>query len=857
MKNKGIIFFIITAFAFSGNTSLYAQKCDSLQNDPFVEIKNQDDFNRGFIADPLQLISGKSAGVSITKKGSDPNIPQSIFIRGISSNFSEDPLYIIDGIWDADPQFLIPDEIETFGILKDGVSKAAYGSRGMNGVIIINTKSTFGEKPLSIDFNTYMSLNTVSKRMDLLSATELRDFVKDNDLNFDDGGSNTDWQDEIFRSTLAQNYNLSLYGQIKSTGYRFSIYQRNYPGIVLGTDKNNTNLNLKINQRALKNRLNIQGNVGVRFCNSNTIPNYNDIGTDNIFYHTYRHNPTDSPYEDDGTTYSQPIRVFNYNNPLAIINYSGNESSSSVKDYSLHANYTISNELNFILKTGHSLTNSSNNSYILEEAHSTASESVESGYDYDFERFNINPGLYYNRVIDEKHRITLRGEYLSRLVINKFSDWNKSDFNEKDTTTNNKTKYNTFIVATGYEFNNKYFVNALWNMEYYSLSSSSLNLFYPDPVKRRNQYPSVSAGWKIHNEDFINRIKAINNLVFKAGFGISGNSNLHLIEPNPQIADMENLEIERMNELSIGMDYGLLDNRLTGSITYYSRNANDVLGQIQVPVPPYSRPYIYTNDFQFKNKGLEFSLNVQAVKKNRFKWTTSLVCFHNRNEFIYAQEENYIIRTGYINYLSTSSSNYTQIHQQGSPASVFYLPIYAGIASDGSSTYVSDNGGLTRDISTAKRKEMGQLSPQFELGWSNCFSFLQHFDLELSMRYIGGHSIYNATRMMMSNSYMFPSLNAIPEGITNFEEGKQQNGICDHYLEDASYLRLDYISLGYSINTDKPGLISDLRIYLSANNLLTFTNYSGLDPAYDYYGIDYFNVYPLTRSFVFGIKLSI
>ncbi|MFW6369988.1 MAG: TonB-dependent receptor plug domain-containing protein, partial [Bacteroidota bacterium] len=214
MKNKGIIFFIITAFVFSGNTSLYAQKCDSLLNDPFVEIKNQDDFNRGFIADPLQLISGKSAGVSITKKGSDPNIPQSIFIRGISSNFSEDPLYIIDGIWDADPQFLIPDEIETFGILKDGVSKAAYGSRGMNGVIIINTKSTFGEKPLSIDFNTYMSLNTVSKRMDLLSATELRGFVKDNDLNFDDGGSNTDWQDEIFRSTLAQNYNLSLYGQI-------------------------------------------------------------------------------------------------------------------------------------------------------------------------------------------------------------------------------------------------------------------------------------------------------------------------------------------------------------------------------------------------------------------------------------------------------------------------------------------------------------------------------------------------------------------------------------------------------------------------------------------------------------------
>jgi len=851
MKTKTLI---ITFLLISLN-ALNAQPNDTIQKTPFSTSINQADFNKGFIADPLQLISGKAAGVSITKKGSDPNVLSSIYIRGVLSNFSDGPLYIIDGVWEADPQFLIPDEIESIEILKDAASTAAYGSRGMAGVIIIKTKSIRGNKAISIDFNSYLSFNTTAKRMDLLSADELRSFVKKNELNFDDGGASTDWQDEIFRSTVSQTYNLSADGKIKNTGYRLSFNHRTNPGLVLGTDRKNTGLNLKLSQQALNDRLSIDATVNYRSGNSNDLNA--SYGTNNVFYQAYRRNPTDPVYEADGNTYAQLRRIFNYHNPLAIIDFTGNENTSSMVSYSINANYEIAKGLYFNINAGHSISSIENNSYQTLEAFSTGTNAFEITHKYDYEDFNISPNLNYSRTFNDKHQFIFRAAYVYRKLIHKESFWYKEAVNEHTSNSYTKPVFNSVIASVWYEYDERYFANALWNRESYSLSSSSLQEFSLNPIERTNQYPSLVAGWKIHNETFMNSFEKLSNLTLRAGFGYAGNNNFHLISYQPFDINIYNLETERMKELSIGIDIGLWNNSLTGSFVYYSRSTENALGQRTAPVPSYPIPYIYTNEFHFKNTGVELALNALIIQHKNFSWSSSLVYFRNRNELVSGIIEEDGIRSGFTGGPDPNGSNYTQLIRQGSPPQVFYLPILAEISEDGHQLYYTEDGELTRNILLAKREQMGQLIPRQELAWSNSFSFMQHFDLELTLRYVEGHSIFNATRMSLSNPGMLPHTNTTPEGVSNYAIGIDRNEVCDIYLEDASYLRLDNITFGYTITPKIAKRETNLRLYFSANNLFTITDYNGLDPSYDYKGIDYYNVYPLARSFVVGVKLGI
>lgn len=854
MKTKTLIL----TFLLISLRALYAQPSDTIRKTPFSTSINQADFNKGFITDPLQLISGKAAGVSITKKGSDPNVLSSIYIRGVSSNFSDGPLYIIDGVWEADPQFLVPDEIESIEILKDAASTAAYGSRGMAGVIIIKTKSIRGNKAISIDFNSYLSFNTTAKRMDLLSADELRSFVKKNNLNFDDGGASTDWQDEIFRSTVSQTYNLAVDGKVKNTGYRLSFNHRTNPGIVLGTDRSNTGLNLKLSQQALNDRLTIDANVSYRNGSSNDLNTF--FGTTemtNVFYQAYRRNPTDPVYEADGTTYAQLRRVFNYHNPLAIIDYTGNENTSSMLSYAINADYEIVKGLYFNINAGHSIGDIKNNRHQKLEAVSHGTYAFESTYKYDYEDFNISPNLNYSKTFNEKHRFIFRAAYVYRKLIHKDSFWYKEAENEHTSYSYTKPVFNSVIASVWYEYDERYFVNALWNRESYSLSSSSLQELLLDPIERTNNYPSIVAGWKIHNETFMNGFEKLSNLTLRAGFGYSGNSNFHLISYYPSTIDVNDLETERIKELSIGFDMGLWNNSLTASFAYYSRNTENALGQRTRPVPSDPIPFIYANEFHFKNTGVELALNALLIQHKNFSWNSSLVYFRNRNELVSGIIEEKGNLSGYIGGPDPTESNYTQLIRQGSPPQVFYLPILAEISEDGHQLYYTEDGKLTRNILLAKREQMGQLIPRQELGWSNSFSFMQHFDLELTLRCVEGHSIFNATRMSLSDPGMLPHTNTTPEGVSNYELGIDRNEVSDLYLEDASYLRLDNITFGYTITPKIAKRETNLRLFFSANNLFTITDYNGFDPSYDYQGIDYYNVYPLARSFVVGVKLGI
>ncbi|HON18754.1 MAG TPA: TonB-dependent receptor plug domain-containing protein [Salinivirgaceae bacterium] len=207
---------------------------DTIANTSFRQEIKSLDFNQGAIADPMQLIQGHAPGVTISKRGSDPTVFNNLLIRGVSSYYKTNPLYVIDGIWDADPSLINPSDIELFEILKDAAETSHYGSRGANGVIIIKTKTYKGDKPFSVDFDSWLSLNTQSKKLDLLTVDQYRAFVSrvDQYNQFIDGGASTDWQKEFFQNSVSHNVSLAAQGKIQNTTYRFGFWQTTNNGLI-------------------------------------------------------------------------------------------------------------------------------------------------------------------------------------------------------------------------------------------------------------------------------------------------------------------------------------------------------------------------------------------------------------------------------------------------------------------------------------------------------------------------------------------------------------------------------------------------------------------------------------------------
>ncbi|MBU1369933.1 MAG: carboxypeptidase-like regulatory domain-containing protein, partial [Bacteroidetes bacterium] len=286
-----------------------------------------DELNKGVLTDPIQGIQGKMAGVIVSKKGGDPNSGFDVKIRGASTlSTSTSPLYVVDGVPGVDPTTIAPEDIESFSVLKDASSAAIYGSRGANGVIIITTKrgtDGLGTREAQIDFNTYLSTDIVANRLDLLSADQIRNYVAENNLNFNDGGASVDWQDEIFRQGTSQNYALSVSGGDNNSSYRTSLSHQDFSGVVIGTEKKRTIARINVDQKAFDDRLTISAGIAGTF-ETNEYIDYGGNGPNDVLYQAYQRNPTDPVRNADGSFY-EIERQFQYYNPVAIVDMIQNE----------------------------------------------------------------------------------------------------------------------------------------------------------------------------------------------------------------------------------------------------------------------------------------------------------------------------------------------------------------------------------------------------------------------------------------------------------------------------------------------------------------------------------------------------
>jgi TonB-linked SusC/RagA family outer membrane protein len=857
-----------------------------------------EDFNAGVLTTPAELLQGKVAGLNITKSG-DPNKQPATILRGPSTfreGAAQEPFYVIDGVPGASIDLLAPADIESIDVLKDASSTAIYGSRASNGVIIVTTKkSKTGQTRLS--YSAYGAMEKVSKTIDMLSADELRKYLADNGVAplakpLDDDGSNTNWQDLALKTSYSQNHNLSYGGAGTNSDYGASVNYYKNNGVLKNTDLERTVFKGYINQRFFDDRL----KLGLTLTNS--VTKKNDVFQTQVLPGILFYLPTVSPYNPDGSykenltrTGSGPL------NPLSLIDNNFTKTDNNKTLINGIVQVDILKGLRFTLSGSTQKDQNNINSYLNSKsglaigANGVANRSAFNSttnvaeaylnYDRDFGLHSIKllGGYSYQQDrTNDGFGVQTQGFSNDNLTYNNLFFSNPTNLSQIQFNQNyiSTLRLISYYGRVQYKYNDKYLLQA-------SLREDGSSAFGLD--QRHGYFPAVSAGWRIIGEKFMESLPVISDLKLRAGYGVSGNSlgfdaftaqliygippgggkflsNGNITNPiGPVRNDNPGLKWESTSTTNIGLDFGLLNNRLTGSVDYYIKKTSDLIYTYQVSTTQYFYPFFTTNVGRIKNSGIEVVLNAVPVKSQNFTWRSSFNVSHNKNVVESLSNDKFA-----INFIQTAqlggkgqSSLSSQIIQPGYAVGTYNLWHYVGKNENGVSTYQKADGSITasQPLSTDQRIA-GSAQPKFIYGWSNTFLY-KNFDFNFLVRGVTGNKILNGTLASLNNPADSKFQN-IPR-FTLGESFKDINAylMSDRFLESGAYLRLDNATLGYTI---RPNLktIKSVRLYLSGNNIFIITNYRGIDPEINIGGltpgIDNKDFYPKTRTLSVGITAS-
>ena len=856
-----------------------------------------EEFNSGVLTTPAELLQGKVAGLNVTKSG-DPNQRPAVILRGPSTlraGSAQEPFYVIDGVPGASIDLLAPADIETIDVLKDASATAIYGSRAANGVIMVTTRrSKAGQTRLS--YNAYVATEKVSKQIDMLSGDELRQYLKTNGQTLvptlNDDGSNTNWQNLIERRGYSQNHNLSFSGATNEVDYGVSANYLVNKGILKNTSLERTILKGYVNHRFFDNRL----RLGITLTNSQT--KNNDIVQQFVLPGMLFYLPTVSPFNADGTYKEFYNRTGSGTlNPLSLVDNNFIKINDNKTLITGIAQVDILPGLKYTL-TGSNQTNQINyNRYFNSasglavnfggqanrSAYQNSITVLESYFNYDktvglhgfkllagysFQQNRTNDGFGVTTQNFSNDNLTYNNLYLSNP-----STLSQISFDNNPIST---LRLISFYGRVQYQFNGKYLFQA-------SLRNDGSSAFGAN--NRWGYFPAISAGWRISDEAFMQRVPLFSDLKLRVGYGVSGNSDgfdafssllIYGTPPGnakfvyngnvtnaigPVRNNNPNLKWESTATTNVGLDFGILNNRISGSVDYYVKKTSDLITDYSVSTTQYFVPTITANVGNIKNSGVELSLNAVAVSAGSFRWRTTVTLAHNTNV---VQSLSNAIYT--LNFLQTAqlggkgqSGNYSQIVQPGYPIGTFNLWHYLGKNESGVSTYQKADGSTTASQPlTTDAMIAGNAQPKLIYGWTNNFTY-KNFDLNFLVRGVLGNKILNATLANLNNP-VDSKIQNIPR-FTLGESYKDINGylISDRFLESGSYLRLDNATLGYTIKPKIPA-VKNVRLYVSGNNLFVITKYRGVDPEINIGGltpgIDNNNFYPKVRTFIFGVSAS-
>ncbi len=835
---------------------------------------SEENFNRGNVTDPGQLIQGKVAGLSIVRPGGDPNAGFSIRLRGLSTfGANTQPLIVLDGVVGASLDNVDPNDIETIDILKDASAAAIYGTRGSSGVILVTTKSgKMGVPTSSLEYNGFVTFDQVANRMQVLNAEQ---YVANGGTDF---GSQTDWFEELTRPAIGHTHNLAMSGSSQNTSYRVSLNYRDNQGVVEGVDNQRINTRLSVNHRALDGKLRLSVNAAFNNRNQNAINN-------EAFRYATIYNPTAPVFEPEGPSrYGGFFQrdLFDFFNPVALAQQQSFQQERKSLLTSFRADYDILDNLVIAVSYSQDRNTGMNAGYWSKfdpargfggggianrTAYNNLNELMEATLNWSFEPMDkLDATLLVGGAVQRNHNDEFGVEVRQFLFDDLGFDGLQFGAIREGANTfafSNRLKdvLNSGFARLNLNYDNTYFFSASARYEEYSGFG---------PENRGGFFPAASFGVDITQ---LADLGPFDNLKFRASFGVTGNlppnpllgiarfgtgnridldgdpltRNDIFVEPRQLNDPNPTLQWETKTEYNIGFDYSVFNGRITGSMDYYTRNIDNLLFGVSLPAGapnPFSADapnnvagFAWANIGELQNAGFEFLANVNGLQFGQINWTPSL------NFTIYQRTQLKTLQVGDLGFseirLSTPGSpgqNNNQIirNREGENIGNMYGPELAGIDENGLYVFRGADGTLSGDPGSPEDwGVIGNGLPTWEFGFNNTFQY-KNWDLNFFIRGTFGHDLYNSYRGFYENRDPASNTwNSVVTSLTNPNIVSTPT-FSDFYVEDASFVRFDNASIGYNFNVLNSKVFSRVRAYGAVQNLWTITNYTGVDPEVRY-----------------------
>lgn len=854
--------------------------------------------------DPSMMIQGKVPGVSITNTGAgDPNNQASIQIRGVSSRSAGlGPLIVVDGVPGGNLTNINPNDIASFDILKDGAASAIYGTRGSNGVILVTTKKGAKDGQTHASYSGTFSWDKVKEELDMMNAQEYRDVrLGWGDTGVDLGG-NDNWLDAVTRTGFTMRHTLTLSGGNEKSNYRVSADYRNANGIDLRSHSEEYGARASVSHTTKGGLFTISANIAPRII-------YRDNADWSVFRNAIEANPTtpimnpenpNSYYNFQGQVVgSNPVELMKLEKDHAdtkLLDWDGTLKLNLLPLFMPNAKYSqnLSTQVTF---ADHQYSN--NNTWFRP---STSTLAINSGYDgegsrsYSKERQYILEWLANYNISIKKHNIKAMAGYSYQYSqYSGFNVENKDFPNDGLGADNigsgdlakeegevlmgsykNDAKLIAFFGRVSYDFDGKYLLTASLRHE----GSSKFGANH-----KWGNFPAVSAGWRISEEEFMKGAEWINDLKIRADYGVTGNQDFgsylslntmtgfgyyyyngkYFQVWGPSKNVNPDLHWEKGKNWNVGLDFSMFNNRLYGSLNYFNRRQQDLLGNYKVSVPPYLFDETYVNVGTMKNTGFEFDITFNAVDTRDFSYTMNFVGTAMSNKFVDFSNSEYIGQDFYNECGTEDPYPYYNLQriEKGKSLGNFYMWKYAGFTPEGEWLVYDHDGDIIRasQATDEDRQVVGNGMPKFTLSTTHNFRY-RNFDLALFFRGAFGFDIFNI------HDFYYGTRNFTGNRLKkaygkNFGIAPTANPVaCDYFLERGDYFKLDMITLGYTLPMPKVRFLDKIRVYGTVKNVFTITRFTGVDPStYQVNGLTpggqgSRTYYPSTRQFIVGLQLD-
>ena len=863
-----------------------------------VSTVTSKDFQKGSVTSPEQLIAGKVAGVSITSNGGQPGSGSVIRIRGGASlNASNDPLIVVDGVplSSVNLQGINPDDIESMSILKDASSAAIYGSRASNGVILITTKRGKSGKPV-LSFSTNLSASYFTKEFSVLSADQFTNLVKANGNATQIGllgKANTDWQKQIFQTALSTDNNLSVSGAIKNIPYRIAGEYLSQTGI-LKTDKLQREvLSINLNPRLFDNHLKVDLSVHGSNTDSRSA-NVGAVGNAVSFDPTQPINSGKSQFGGYYEWLNNPTtpNSLSNRNPVAMLNQYNQENQALRTFGNLQLDYKLHflPDLHANLNVGYDMARYTGTTVVDSNAASSYNSVANlRGQNNQYKNYYLNNvfEFFFNYVKDLKaiksniNFVAGTGYYDNYTKYTNFASYSFTHVLEPNTTpiypsSFTESTLESYYGRLIYTYDNKYVLMG-------SVRTDGSSKFGPD--YRWGVFPSGAFTWKANQETFVKDIKAISDLKVRLGYGITGNQDgsgvgfynylpsfsqggsssqiafgnnfYHTWTANAYAADFK---WETTATADFGIDFGLFNNRITGSVDYYQKKTKDLIATVFIPTLTNFGNQETRNVGNMEDEGVEVVLNTTPIKNEKFVWDLGFNIAYNKftitNLSVVPNATSSSATDILTGGIQGGTGGTVQIHSVGYTPNTFYVykQVYGTNGKPLEGIYLDQN----RDgiINTSDLVRYKSPNAPFTFGFTTSLSY-KKWTVNTVLRASIGNYMYNniASNNAVINNVLNPSgfLANAPSSVlnTNF---KTPQSLSSYFIENASYLKMDNLGLSYDFGNLKKNSCN-LRMTLNCQNVFTVTKYTGSDPEI-YGGIDNM-LYPRPRTITLGASLRL